>query len=63
MVGEKADVKALVSKRFLEVGDLDETVTREELFATICIALGRPDLGDQCRLYKRFSGVQAAVVR
>ena len=27
------------------------------------IALGKPDLGDQCRLYKRFGGVQTAVVR
>ena len=45
-VGEKAEVKSLVSKRSLEVRDLDETVTREEVVA----ALGKPDLGDQCRL-------------
>ena len=25
--------------------------------------LGKPDLGDQCRLYKRFGSVQTAVVR
>ena len=31
--------------------------------AALCIALGKPDLRDQCRLYKRFGGVQAAVVR
>ena len=62
-VGEKAEVKSLVSKRSLEVRDLDETVTREEIVAAICIALGKPDLGDQCRLYKRFGGVQTAVVR
>ena len=30
---------------------------------TYGIALGKPYLGDQCRLYKRFGGVQAAVVR
>ena len=29
----------------------------------LCIALDKPDLGDQCRLYKRFGGVQTAVVR
>ena len=62
-VGEKVKVKSLVSKRSLEVRDLDETVTREEVVAALYIALGNPDLGDQCRLYKRFSGVQTAVVR
>ena len=45
-VGEKAEVKSLVSKRSLEVRDLDETVTREEVVAVLCIALGKPDLGD-----------------
>ena len=45
-VGEKADVKSLVSKRSLEVRDLDETVTREEVVDALCIALGKPDLGD-----------------
>ena len=48
--GEKANVKSLVSKRTLEVRDLDETVTREEVVAALCIALDKPDLGDQCRL-------------
>ena len=47
----------MVSKRSLEVRDPDETVTREEVVATLCIALGKPDVGDQCRLYKRFGGV------
>ena len=32
-VGEKANVKFLVSKRTLEVRDLDETTTREEVVA------------------------------
>ena len=62
-VGEKAEVKASVSKTSLEVRDLDKTVTREEVVAALCIALGKPNLGDQCRLYKRFGGVQTAVVR
>ena len=31
--------------------------------AALCIALGKPDLGNECRLYKRFGGVQTAVVR
>ena len=62
-VSGKAEIKSLVSKRSLDVRDLDETVTREEVVATLCIALGKPDLGGQCRLYKRFGGVQTAVVR
>ena len=52
----------MVSKRSLEVSDLNETITREDVVAALCIALGKPDLGDQCRLYKRFDGVQTAVV-
>ena len=35
----------MVSKRSLEVRDLDETDTREEVIAAMCIALGKPDLG------------------
>ena len=62
-VGEKAEIKSLVSKRSLEVRELDETVTREEVVAALCIALGKPDLGFQCSLYKCFGGVQTAVVR
>ena len=52
----------MVSRRSVEVRDLDETITREEVVAALYIALGKPDLGDQCRLYKRFDGVQTAVV-
>ena len=37
-VGEKAEVKSLVSKRSLQVRDLDDTVTREEVVAALCIA-------------------------
>ena len=62
-VGQRVDDESLVSKRSLEVRDLDESVTREEVVAALRIALGKPDLGDQCRLYKRFGGVRAAVVR
>ena len=62
-VEEKAEVKSVVSKRSLEVRELEETVTREEVVAALYIALGKTDLGDQCRLYKRFGGVQTAVVR
>ena len=53
----------MVSKRTLEVRDLDETVTREEILAALCIALVKLELGDQCRLYKRFGGEQTAVIR
>ena len=52
----------MVSKRTLEVRDLDKTVTREEVVAALCITLGNPDHGDQCRLYKRFGGVETVVV-
>ena len=55
-VREKAEVNSLVSKRSLEVRDLDETVTREEVIDALCIALSKPGLGDQCKLYKRFQG-------
>ena len=47
-VGQRAEVKSLVSKRSVEVRDLDKTITREEVVAALCIALGKPDLGDQC---------------
>ena len=63
VVGEKAEVKSLVSKRSLEVRDLDEIVTREDIVAALCIVLGKTDLRDQCKLYKRLSVVQNAVVR
>ena len=58
VVREKAEIKSLVSKRSLEVRDPDETVTREDVAATLCIALSEPDFGNQRRLYKRFGGVQ-----
>ena len=63
VVGGKAEVKSLVSKRSLEVRDLNETVTREEVVSALCIALGKPDLGDQCRLSKRFGSVYDHVSR
>ena len=63
VVREKAEVKSLVSKRTLKVRDLDEAVTRKKVVAALCIARGKPDLGDQCWLYKRFGDVQTAVVR
>ena len=66
-VGEEADAKSVDLKKSLKVRDLDETVTREEvvvaLCIALCIALGKSDLGDQCRLYKCFGGVHTAVVR
>ena len=38
-------------------------MTREVVVAALCIALGKPDLADSCRMYKRFGGVQTVVVR
>ena len=52
----------MVSKTSLEVRNFKQTVTKEEVVAALCIALGKPDLGDQYRLYKRFGGVQTMVV-
>ena len=42
-VGQRAEVKSLVSKRSLEVRDLDETITREEVVAALCIAPGKQE--------------------
>ena len=50
VVAGKAEVESLISKRFLEVRDHDETVTREDVVPALCIVLGKPDLGEQCRL-------------
>ena len=62
-VGEKTEVRSLVSKRSLEIRDLDETVAKEEVVVALCIAMGKPDLGDPCKLYKRFDSLQAAAVQ
>ena len=39
VVWDKADVRSLVSKRSFGVRHLDETVTREEVVAAVCITL------------------------
>ena len=49
MVTSRPSRRSLVSKRTLEVWDLDETVSREEVVSALYIALGKPDLRDQCR--------------
>ena len=53
----------MVSKGSLEIRNLDETATREEVVVTLCVTLGDPDLGDPCRMYKRFGGVQTCTDR
>ena len=53
----------LVSKRSLEIMNLDETATREEVVVMLCITLGEPNLGDSCRMYKRFGGVETCTGR
>ena len=50
VVGEKAEVGSLVSERSLKIREPDKTVTREEVVAALCIALGKPYFGDPCRL-------------
>ena len=42
VVGERESVSALVSMRFLEIKDLDETVEKEEVVAALRLALCRP---------------------
>ena len=53
-VGETADVRSLVYKRSLEIRDLDQTMTREEVVTALCIALSKPDLA------KAFKNASAA---
>ena len=62
-VGKRAEISALVLTRSLEIRDLDETVEKEEVVSTLCLALGRPALNGSCRLFTRFGGVKTAVIR
>ena len=62
-VGTRADVRTLVMTKVVEIRDIDETTTREEVAAALRKALGREELGVPCRLYSRFGGVRAAVVQ
>ena len=57
-VEEEADVRALVLKRSQEISNLDETATSDEVVATLCLQLCRPDLDRPFRLYKRFIEVE-----
>ena len=61
-VRKKADVQALVLKRSLEIRDLDETVTREEVVAVLCLQLSKREFDGPCKVYKYFGGVQTAIV-
>ena len=62
-VGARADVRTLVTTKVVEIRDVDETTTREEVAAALSKALGREELVAPCRLYSRFDGVRAAVVQ
>ena len=62
-VGASANVRTLVTTKVVEIRDIDETTTREEVAAALSKALGREELGVPCRLYSRFGGVRAAVVQ
>ena len=62
-VGARADVRTLVTTKVVEIRDIDETTTREEVGAALSKALGREELEAPCRLYSRFGGVRAAVVQ
>ena len=49
--------------RFLEIRDLDETVEKEEIVATLRLALGRPAFDGSCRLCTHFGGVKTAAIQ
>lgn len=56
---DKADVKALASARTLEVKDLDETVTIDEVLAAVTKALGVPvNQATKCQLRAGFGQTQ-----
>ena len=57
------EMKAKVSTRSLEIGDLAETVEKEEVVSALCLALVRLALDGSCRLFTRFSRMEAAVIR
>ena len=63
VVGEKAEISALVSTRSLEIRNLDETVEKEEVVSVLCLALGRPVLDGSCRLFTRFGWVKTVMIR
>ena len=58
---ERAEILALVSTRFLEIRDLDETVEKEEVVSALRLALGRPALYGSCRLFIHFGEMKTAV--
>ena len=65
-VGGKAEVKSLVSKRSLEVRDLDETVTRKRLLPRYASRWACQTSGTSAGyslVHNRFGGMQIAVVR
>ena len=57
------EISALVSKRALEIMDLDETVEKEDVVAALCLALGRPGFNGSCRLFTCFREVETAVIQ
>ena len=63
VVGERAEILALVSTRSLEIRDLDEAVEKEQVVSVLCLALCRPVLDGSCRLFTRFGGVKTTVIR
>ena len=59
----RAKIEALVSKRSLEISDLDQTVEKEEVVAALAGALGSTDLDEHCRFHTLLGGVRNAVVQ
>ena len=63
MVGERAEISALILTRSFKIRDLDETVEKEEIVSVLCLALGRPAHDGSCRFFTRFGGAKTAVIR
>ncbi|XP_043469389.1 zinc finger CCCH domain-containing protein 13-like [Leptopilina heterotoma] len=57
----KAEVTPLVNKRSLEIKDLDEATSEDEVNAALREKLGKPDLKMECRLLPRYRGTKVAL--
>ncbi|XP_043482410.1 nucleolin-like [Leptopilina heterotoma] len=57
----KAEVTPLVNKRSLEIKDLDEATSEDEVTAALREKLGKPDLKMECRLLPRYRGTKVAL--
>ena len=57
-IREKAKLKALATRRSLEIEDLDETVTEEVIVDSFCRVMGRSGFWMTCEHYSQFRGLK-----